>query len=175
MKTTHIESPCPACSALLEEATSLGDTSPRPGDIGICAECQDLHVFDDNLKRRKITEADMDAMPLDQITALQMVITTVKGAINLDNWSTASRPIPYQPPECWPTILQGNVSGHPDMDDGEFVHTSPIAKANGQLITTESGTLYRLGKIDPKFREFLKTDRPNWDPENPITIVKVTF
>ena len=59
--------------------------------------------------------------------------------------------------------------GSPKFVDGKFIVTSEVVGINGRNITTKSGTVYYLGKIDPKYRRFLKTNRPNWDWRNPIS------
>lgn len=74
--TQNIVSPCPNCGAALNAAISLDEgPSPEPGDIGICVKCRDLHIFDDNLDRRAVTEADLDDMPLDLIAYHQKMLT----------------------------------------------------------------------------------------------------
>lgn len=67
--------------------------------------------------------------------------------------------------------LVGVVTGHPKKPDGSLVQTSPVAKVEGRLITTESGTLYWLGEPEPAYRQWLAVHRPNWDPEHPVTVL----
>lgn len=33
------------------------------------------------------------------------------------------------------------------------------------------GTVYELGEVHPEYKEYLDKERPNWDPENPITLL----
>jgi len=83
--------------------------------------------------------------------------------IFLSNWSIAY-------PCAKDTHLQGEVYGHPRYKDGTFVTTSPVEKADGVTITTRSGSVYELGKVEKNYREWLRADEPEWDPENPITL-----
>eukprot|EP00741_Cyanophora_paradoxa_P014429 tig00020801_g13916.t2 len=46
-----------------------------------------------------------------------------------------------------------------------MIQTSPIVFAQGRLVTTYSGSVYRLGEIEPGFRASLGTP---YDPENPL-------
>jgi hypothetical protein len=71
----------------------------------------------------------------------------------LNNWSVAKEQDPYLAPECRRSILQGQVTDHPDFDDGSRIWTSPIIKLHGEQILTASGSLYTLGTIDPAYEE----------------------
>jgi hypothetical protein len=78
---------------------------------------------------------------------------------------------PFQAPEQASLALKGIVTGHPRKPDGSVIRTSGIAKAQGRVITTESGTVYRLGEPSEAYRAWLAEHRPNWDPENPIAML----
>lgn len=76
----------------------------------------------------------------------------------IDNWSSVSNNWygryrdPYQHEFTDMTIgncLHGKVYGHPLIEDGHRVHTSIIKKIEGDIVTTQTGTLYRLGEINP--------------------------
>jgi hypothetical protein len=90
----------------------------------------------------------------------------------LEKWSCCFTDAenPYLAPECRTIRLQGKVYGHPSFDDGSDVVTSRIVKTEGRTITTYSGSVYVLGEVEPGYREWLAKNRPNWDPENPITM-----
>ena len=90
--------------------------------------------------------------------------------IKLSNWSVRANP--YAPPESRATRLCGIVSGHPEIDDGDAVTTSRITAARGRVITTRSGTEYRLGRIDPKYRQHLRETGYEYDPREPVKIVE---
>jgi len=92
--------------------------------------------------------------------------------IKINNWNITVYPLlvnPCAPPEMIRKSLQGNVYGHPGFEDGKHIITSPIKSVDKRKITTEN-TIYVLGKIDPKYRKYLKKERPNWNWRKPITI-----
>lgn len=88
----------------------------------------------------------------------------------LQNWSTSyGMDARYLAPECRPPIrLQGRVYGHPDFEEGDTVVTSRIDKIDGRLITTSSGSTYRLGRPSQKWVHWLKKEGRTYDPKNPI-------
>lgn len=49
--------------------------------------------------------------------------------------------------------LHGKVYGHKRIEDGHRALTTPIRTINGDLITTDSETVYRLGAVNPNFYE----------------------
>lgn len=90
----------------------------------------------------------------------------------IDEWEV--RPAiddPRCPPEESGIVLRGRVKGHPRKPDGMRVTTSCVADAKGRTVRTESGTVYELGRPSEGYLAWLKANRPNWDPENPITIL----
>ena len=85
----------------------------------------------------------------------------------------------YTPPEGRPVVLHGLIYGHPRFKDGSSVTTAPIVDADGSRITvagssSELSERYDvlLGQIHPEYRAWLKEHRPDWDPENPVTIFR---
>ncbi len=66
--------------------------------------------------------------------------------------------------------LSGQVFGDPRRINGTQICTTRVAKAEGRTITTRSGTMYRLGYIDPSFLKRLRETLPGWDPENPVVM-----
>jgi hypothetical protein len=90
------------------------------------------------------------------------------GAVKLQDWSCWSDP--YAAPEIRTTCLVGRVYGHHREPDGKKVKTSRIVDADGRLVTTSSGTVYRLGRIDPKYRRWLRKEGREYDPGRPILI-----
>jgi hypothetical protein len=56
------ESKCLACGEKLNaatDATLFADTEPTPGCLTICIHCGHLMAFDDDLKFRPLTDAEM--------------------------------------------------------------------------------------------------------------------
>ncbi len=93
--------------------------------------------------------------------------------IMLHNWSVGSGipQIDFDPflaPELRKVFLSGDVTDHPRLGSG-WIHTTAIIGATGRIITTASGSRYRLGRIKPSYRRHLRKIRPQWDWRNPIT------
>jgi hypothetical protein len=88
--------------------------------------------------------------------------------VKLENWSVTSSP--YTAPECRDIYLHGKVYNHPSIKDGEYVTTSAVCGANKRIITTRN-TFYELGEPCSEYREWLRVNRPNWNPDEPITII----
>ncbi|MFA5049220.1 MAG: hypothetical protein WC516_09415 [Patescibacteria group bacterium] len=96
-----------------------------------------------------------------------------ENAIKLDNWSVISNQFrlnPYTTPELIGVCLQGLAENHPRLGDA-FVCTSEITEVEGRYVKTRSGTIYKLGNIEPKYRRLLKQIRPDWDYKKPIKIL----
>ena len=92
--------------------------------------------------------------------------------ILLEDWSTGFiSNDPYLAPEQKAICLQGMVTGHPRREGKHGIRTSSVAGVKGRIIATRSGSVYRLGKIDPTFRKWLKKHRPNWDWRNPVKML----
>ncbi len=94
--------------------------------------------------------------------------------IRIDQWRTVhARPLNlFRSPESCGIAVSGVVAPgeDPRMPEGCPITTSEIVSVDGHQFRTRSGTLYVLGTIDPKFREWLRVNRPNWNPEQPITM-----
>lgn len=77
----------------------------------------------------------------------------------LDFWSISDTSVfnPWLVPELRQPILAGRVHGNPKFLDGEEILTSPITKVrncDGSLIvTTHTGSEYKLAGIDPRYEE----------------------
>lgn len=99
----------------------------------------------------------------------------MRAVVILTNWSATVHPAvaakaKYLPPEAVIPSLQGEAQNHPRLGKSPVI-TSPIVGIDGRKITTESGTVYRLGKIDPKYRTWLRKNRPDWDWRKPIQLL----
>ena len=113
---------------------------------------------------------------LEAIKILKNHIRKLRGShVNMstiNNWSIIVNPgSPYIAPEMRGIRVCGNVKNHTIFNDGDDIRTSPIENAYYRIIHTFSGNIYRLGKIDPKYRKWLKKNRPNWDWRQPITLM----
>lgn len=87
--------------------------------------------------------------------------------VRLENWSVGTDP--FASPEMNIAILWGEVYGHPLHRDGKTIHTSQIKEANGLIVKTHN-TTYKLGEVDPGYKEWCEKHNINLDLENPITI-----
>jgi hypothetical protein len=103
-----------------------------------------------------------------------MRVSIRKEAVIIKNWALVeSNKIElYTPPIKHPRqdrALRGFIVNHPvyrrDIQNGL---TSDIVKSDGRYVTTRSGTLYWLGKINPKYRKFLNQAGYYYDTKNPI-------
>lgn len=91
--------------------------------------------------------------------------------IYLDMWSVDYEPNNgFTAPELLRRVLIGTCTGHPLKPDGSEIRTSPIAAVKGRVVTTQS-RVYRLGRIHPKYREFLRSIGYPFDWRNPIKII----
>ena len=54
--------------------------------------------------------------------------------------------------------LHGKVFGHPKIVDGHRAVTSKIRSVNGNIITTESETIYELGKVLPEYWNWIMNE-----------------
>ncbi len=93
--------------------------------------------------------------------------------IRLELWSPCHHPSDaYTAPECRKLYLKGTVTGHPHKEDGSKIRTSGVHIIAGRFITTDSGSLYRLGEAEPEYLKWLQDTYPakaaEFDPENPI-------
>lgn len=82
----------------------------------------------------------------------------------LENWSLGyvgeSEDNTYLAPELAVCNLSGNVYGHPDFDEGEFIHTSRIMKVEGKTVQTRN-TLYELGQVCTDYLAWYKANVPD--------------
>lgn len=91
--------------------------------------------------------------------------------IRLENWSLgiASDRI-WDAPEIRETYLQGEVFGHPRVEDGKRVVTSAITLAGGLYVETRNNR-YLLGTPDPAYLKFLEDNGYEYFPDNPIVSI----
>jgi len=96
--------------------------------------------------------------------------------ILMNNWAIVSMPLSiYKAPECYMMRLQGDITEHHTIPINKPLHkvfTSPIVEVDGTLITTQSGTKYRLGNIDPDYLQWMIINRITYNKDNPIRMIK---
>jgi hypothetical protein len=61
MSTDLQPSPCTNCGKINDAATYIGSgkETPSPGDISICYYCSHIMAFDEKLKLRELTDAEI--------------------------------------------------------------------------------------------------------------------
>ena len=76
----------------------------------------------------------------------------------LENWSVVEDGNPYMAPECRSVYVHGDIFGdiHSRWKDGHSITTSRIKAVSGRYVTTNSGSSYLLGKIDPDYFQYCK-------------------
>ena len=76
--------------------------------------------------------------------------------MRLENWSICTHPNDvYIAPEFRLPCLQGNVFNDPrGRSDGKRIVTTLIINVEGDKVITESGSVYELGKPNPKYIEW---------------------
>lgn len=75
-------------------------------------------------------------------------------------------------PEICPRLLQGKVYGDSEHSDGTHLVTAEVRNVKGCIATTSDGLVYRLGEVDKGYRDFMRDNNIDFDPENPIRMVK---
>lgn len=93
----------------------------------------------------------------------------------LENWFTrhdhARMTGTYLAPEQVHGLhLVGNVYGHPRHPEGHKVETTTLASATGRTVTTESGSVYTLGRPDRAWLKWLKSEGLAYDPKRPVKV-----
>jgi hypothetical protein len=87
----------------------------------------------------------------------------------LNNWKTVRRTAnEYCAPETGVLALSGEVIGHSCFGEDDSITTSAVRSVKGLTVTTQSGSQYTLGTIDPEFEEFMVANYPEWDIDNPL-------
>ena len=82
-------------------------------------------------------------------------------------WSVAEdAPMPYIAPEQQP--CRKFLRGEDPAGTGKWLTTSHIASVDGRKVTTRSGSVYKLGRIDPGYRKWLRDNGHDYYPQNPI-------
>ena len=103
-----------------------------------------------------------------------MIDMTKQPPLRIENWSVVDS-FPddiYTAPEARCYSLVGTVKGHPHLGDGE-VHTSTIKTVRGRVVTTYSGSKYRLGQPSPMYVAWCEKSGchvPTW--KVPIKVVR---
>ena len=84
------------------------------------------------------------------------------GPISLHHWSLSAIGGPFQAPELCCRVVIGR------RPDGVVISTAAVVAVRGRIVTTSTGSRYRLGAIDPSYRKWLKDNKISYDPRHPI-------
>lgn len=89
-------------------------------------------------------------------------------AVIINDWAVTKDP--YQAPEVAGIHLNGRVMNHPNHSVGHVITTSRVVDAKGRYVWTKSGTLYRLGRVNEKYRKFMRDNGIEYNAKNPIKV-----
>lgn len=86
-------------------------------------------------------------------------------ATRIENWSVSLCPHrPYDAPEIQDHFhLLGTINGKEKL-------TTRVVRTDGRLVTTKSGSVYRLGRVRPEYRAWVKEKGLNYDPAQPVKV-----
>jgi len=96
----------------------------------------------------------------------------------LERWSIPA-PSRYTAPEIAELRIVGCVYGRRGMldgdrgrelQDGDEIVTSPVVSVRGRVVTTASGSRYRLGSPSTSYLLWLKEQKIAFNPDRPIRI-----
>ena len=74
--------------------------------------------------------------------------------IRIDQWCVVEAPdSDFIAPELRKRCLHGVVTGHPNIDDGSIVTSTPIKGLSGSFIKTYSGSIYELGDVSEEYEK----------------------
>lgn len=79
----------------------------------------------------------------------------------------------YTAPEKRVPYVAGEIYGHPNkarFPDGKKMRTSGVVEYRDGVVTTLSGSQYRLGEPKPDYVAFMQQHYPGWDPADPMNV-----
>ena len=87
--------------------------------------------------------------------------------VHLQEWSVVMSGDKYTAPECRRPRLTGLCKNHPKFPDNTRIYSSKILSSEGRVVETLN-TKYLLGRIDPKYREWIRDNYGSYDRANPV-------
>ena len=94
-----------------------------------------------------------------------------KPTARLEDWMPVRGGGPYEAPERAGVRIVGRVYDKPAREDGTQVKTSRVVHVLGCLISTEGGSVYRLGEPKTDWLTWLADNDMPFDPETPLVLV----
>jgi|TARA_Y100000310_G_scaffold334693_1_gene415001 hypothetical protein len=93
----------------------------------------------------------------------------MKKEIKIHDWTLINdKTDPYKAPETINRRLHGKVYGHPIHEDGTIIRTSSIIKVYQRTVETESGSVYKLGYISPKYKRWIDENGHTYNQADPF-------
>ena len=105
---------------------------------------------------------------MDNSRRLPASLDKSKCKATINEWSVGEEPDPWQAPELKRKFLQG-MAQLPGDTKVKSIRTSFIRAIEGRFVETESGSVYKLGLIDPKYRVWMKKLGIAYNPKQPIS------
>lgn len=81
----------------------------------------------------------------------------------LNQWSVIATGDMFTAPELRTKVLRGVVGD-------KKITTSPIERSSGRTVTTQSGSVYELGSIDPYYKAWLDQSGIKYNEDNPVVV-----
>lgn len=104
-----------------------------------------------------VTEVDVPVEKVDIPVEIKKIVGKINITARFKDWSVYNvTKNEFQPPEMGLKFLQGNIYGHPNFEDGSFVHSSPIDDildcGDHKEIVTRTGSRYLVypQDVNPK-------------------------
>lgn len=98
--------------------------------------------------------------------------------VTLQNWSVREGTPHYYDPWLAPEQReQGGdylyiVADYPPKE-GEQIRTSRLVSSEGRVVTTKSGSRYKLGRVCPRYRKWLTDQGLEYDRRQPVKLLPV--
>ena len=90
-------------------------------------------------------------------------------APTLQNWRVKANP--YASPEMRDILVIGEVYGHhnPRFHDGKTITIGTVKASEGRYLRTKR-TTYKLGRVEPEYRKYLKSEGIDYDAKHPFKV-----
>ena len=85
----------------------------------------------------------------------------------LHRWAVEVGGDRYTAPELRRTRIRAD---HPGGKVGVYIVTSSLTGSEGRLVRTSSGSVYRLGRVHPRYRRWLRRHGIAYDPRQPVKV-----
>jgi hypothetical protein len=77
--TTRLEpDSCPCCGHILDAASNLDYHTPKVGDLTVCINCQSVCDWDENMRLRLLSAAQINALPPNVLAQVAHIAITIR-------------------------------------------------------------------------------------------------